>query len=593
MFSNKPKDIKAGNAAFDARQAYQTSPEGQIRQAGAEGQQALGDKARGIADEAAVTGAQGDEDAANAQQALGDFQKIQQETDRQAKAKQALVEQTHAQLDEMVNKRAAMKVDDNRLWSNMGTARKIGLGIAVALTALGDALQHKSGPNAALAIINDAIAKDVDAQVRERNSLGEDIGLKRQSLDDYTKELGDINAARNARIAELTQKAAMMTRATAAKYESPLAKAKAEQLAADLEGQAATLKLNTATQVADQRFKQAELTNQQANTAISAGHLKLGREQLDEQKREHNDAMSNDLIKALLTSSGKSSEEAAKQAQAVKQLGMIDYKTVPGPDGKPTSQAVVLTNADGTPWTAPTEKEAQDLRAKRAAVETMIPVIDEVRRLHAKYGGSSDILKSPEWQKAKADWAALKLKEKDLNQLGAISGSDMELIDGILGASDPTSFRDIAPGLDKARDNMVLTFNKSLHHEGNYTGPDVEFPDSAAAGTPQDSPAQERVKSILEYNPDRPTMAESSEVGGVAGTVAHKIPPSYLQTIDTMIATAESPLATPEQKQTASAFLDSVQKDARFSGIRDYVDTKRGEFAKLGRDVARHLKGQK
>ena len=168
----------------------------------------------------------------------------------------------------------------------------------------------------------------------------------------------------------------------------------------------------------------------------------------------------------------------------------------------------------------------------------------------------------------------------------------MELIDDALGASDPTSFRNIGPSMDKARQNMITTFNKSLRHEGNYTGPDVEFPDTATADTPADTPVQERVKSILEFNPRRPTRAESDEMGGAAlPGLERPLPTSYTQTLDTMIATAENPDATSEQRAQANAFLDSVQKHAQFHGVREYVDTRRGEFGKIQRKIGRKLRG--
>lgn len=594
------KQIAASNKAVDQRQAaqraYEQSPEGLSARADDEQRAAVAKEQQANADALAAEQAQ-NMATANAMALSQQRQQAQDQVDAKKLAEdQANIAKYTQQYAQQVKDAADYKVDTNR---DVGVR---GL-IAIALSGIGDALDHVHGPNKAAQIIESQIDKRIADQWAQKGALKDKANDTKGVIDQFRRGADDDRQAQALHTAAETKRIADEIRQIGAQYANPAAKARAEAVAAQLDGKAAAITQGEAQRKAQAIRDAQEEADRRAQIGIAYGHLKLGRDQLTEQANEHKDAMSVDLIKSLLAGSGKSSEDAAKEAQRVQQLGMIDYKTGKGADGKPTVQPVVLKNSDGSVWTAPTEKEAVDLRAKRAAVETMIPVIDEVRRLHQKYGGSSDILRSPEWQKAKADWAALKLKEKDLNQLGAISGSDMELIDGILGASDPTSFRDIGPGLDKARENMVLTFNKSLRHEGNYTGPDIDFPDSASADTPQDTPVQERVQSILEYDPQRPTMAESADIeskygrganlvssmGGISA--APKLPPSYLQTIDTMIATAENPSATPDQRSEANAFLDSVQRDAKFSGLRGYVETKRGELAKIQRDIGRRLRG--
>jgi hypothetical protein len=83
-------------------------------------------------------------------------------------------------------------------------------------------------------------------------------------------------------------------------------------------------------------------------------------------------------------------------------------------------------------------------------------------RLREQHGWSSDLLKSPEWRQMKTDWAQLMLSKKNIEQLGAISGSDMELMTNALGASDPTAVQDPSEGIRRARHNTVQGFNSAL-----------------------------------------------------------------------------------------------------------------------------------
>ena len=73
--------------------------------------------------------------------------------------------------------------------------KRIGFTIATALGALGQAFL-KGGPNTALAIINDALDRDIMQQKQDIAGKRENISLLQQQLGEYRQAMGDTRAAR-------------------------------------------------------------------------------------------------------------------------------------------------------------------------------------------------------------------------------------------------------------------------------------------------------------------------------------------------------------------------------------------------------------
>lgn len=144
--------------------------------------------------------------------------------------------------------------------------------------------------------------------------------------------------------------------------------------------------------------------------------------------------------------------------------GEVDEK------GAPKFAFKMLTNADGKPFEAPTKEEAILVRKKKAAVDTITSLMDETVKLIKEHGWESDFIKSPAWQTMKANWGTVKVKQKDFQDLGAITTADAPLIDAVTGSSDPTQLRNTVPGIEKAFDNTVRQFDDDLRSL-NYTGP--------------------------------------------------------------------------------------------------------------------------
>jgi hypothetical protein len=127
---------------------------------------------------------------------------VRQETARQDAAKAKRFEEIKQNVTKSTDTWANYKIDPGRRWRNASTGSKIAAAISVAMSALGDALQHRSGPNLALEIINKSIDDDVNLQVQERQHLGDVATRARTSIDDYRQEYGDWQQARAAKLAE-------------------------------------------------------------------------------------------------------------------------------------------------------------------------------------------------------------------------------------------------------------------------------------------------------------------------------------------------------------------------------------------------------
>lgn len=136
-----------------------------------------------------------------------------------------------ARIDAQISQLQAQGVDPNRYWQNMSTPQKIGAGFAVALGAIG---AHALGPrgsesqNAALGIINSAIAQDIEAQKANMQGqlelLGKKMNWTAQGFDRQSAELNaerdSIQTAHSVAIADIQRRASMYQQNAAVQSEA-------------------------------------------------------------------------------------------------------------------------------------------------------------------------------------------------------------------------------------------------------------------------------------------------------------------------------------------------------------------------------------
>ncbi len=155
--------------------------------------------------------------------------------------------------------------------------------------------------------------------------------------------------------------------------------------------------------------------------------------------------------------------EFAKKSREVRQFETEEDRKlgIRGPDGN-----LLVSKDTGKPIRLRDEAEATKLTDSIVATDQAVRLMDEVIRLRKEHGWEPDFLQSPAWQQVQQAWGDLMLQKKNIEQLGAISGSDMDLMSKALGSKDPTGVRDNIPGILSARRNAVLRLQANLRTRG-------------------------------------------------------------------------------------------------------------------------------
>lgn len=213
---------------------------------------------------------------------------------------------------------------------------------------------------------------------------------------------------------------------------------------------------------------------------------------------------------------GKGEELVSKQrgneqfdSEQERQLG------VRGPDGG------FLVGDDNKPVKMKDTDEAKKLTQSIADTDEYVRMMDEVLRLRTKYGWSSDLFKSPEWRQAKTTWAALSLQKKNLDGLGALTGSDIDILHESMGASDPTSLRDPTPGIETARRHAVKKIEKNLTVRGVGQKSLPQYPETWKNQAPAPTAVDEAIREVTQADQlvdDRPGKIPLGPTGAPAGS---------------------------------------------------------------------------
>lgn len=420
--------------------------------------------------------------AAEQQRRNAEIERLRLKREQERVVEQQEIARRQADYDKATDTHAKYKIDEGRRWRNLSTGRKIAVGIAVALSAIGDVLQRKSGPNMALQIIKDGIKEDVQAQLRDREGLKEVAIGKRSSLDDYMKSTGRKEDAFSLKLAEEYKRTANELERQAAQFEAPSAKVRALGAAGALRQDAAGI-LGGLAQGGYQRSKDERAFAEQVRarkdeSARGWAGISLQRQGMDLKKQELDFEARKEAAKLL--AAGK-----ADEAKLVRERG-ISGNPVPVKDEQGNVVRVkndILRNPDGTPWIPQGSNESIDrLRRQKGAADNLVSIIDETLRLGPEW--LSDTANSDKLNQLKALWSDAKLKVKNFEELGVIAGPDLPLMEGFLGTEDPTRFKNSLAGIKQARKNIVRNANKLLQvagYDGEYAPADLGQPAPPAA----------------------------------------------------------------------------------------------------------------
>jgi len=381
------------------------------------------------------------------------------------------------------------KVDQNRLWHSLGTGKKIMAGIGVALAGIGSAFSARAGravspTNPALDIIQKAIDDDVRLQMADRDRLSRAAGMKRDAVGDLTAQFKDRESQYDAIRAGNRLRVKAQFEAIAARTEDQTKKLQAQEKAAEL-GQSAGVILDQAQQrELENRRAQQSLDLQKRGLGLQGAGLQLNRDQFEWSKGWKAAEFAQDNMQSVLTAQknalaankGMSKEEREAAKDALDRESKISERTVFGPDGEK------LEPLHGGSFSVADPERARELQKTMTNGTKMIRMADELVRLRDKYGWSSDLAKSPEFQKMRQIYSEMQLTEKDVKQLGALSGSDMGMITGVLGTDDPTGMRDPTEGVRAFRHGMVSALDDDARLAGVKFDARKSFPELSKPG---------------------------------------------------------------------------------------------------------------
>lgn len=533
--------------------AYAASPEGRIEQGVQAQGQALAGQAGVEQQKADVEGQQSDEvyqlEQDNLRRVNDVYAAKQKEYDEMVKGR----DQAQKDVETAKQKWLDYKVDPNRRFKEVGTGRTTLAWIMAALSAVGDALTRREGPNLALQAIMEAQGKDIDLQIQEKQDLGQGVSVARDSLTDYRQRFGDWKEARSIKLGEELEKTAAQTRAIAAKYGGEQAKLRGEEMAKKLEMTAAQLYTSAGEGVFNRLMQQRQMKNTERQTAIAGGHLALANKQY-----EHQLVMDDAELKLKAAAlDGKGDKAGAEQLQKFGVAGV----TVKDKDGNELPFI-----AQGTP------EGVEKVREVKAAGTNMVGLIDKALRIRT--GWTSDTAKSKEWQELQTIWAAAKGEGKNVLGLGALSESDFELLDKYMGTADPTKFKDPTAGMKQARQNILAKVNSQLHAHGLPDDQNWDIPaDKLSAPIDDEQEASYRGLLTSRAGQSLTTGYKFGQIGNPGAPVerlGQSIGDQKIadRTIDTMQAQLNS--SDPGLRERALSHLTSLAQSSK----SDYVRTK-------------------
>lgn len=372
---------------------------------------------------------------------------------------------THAQKQaeaDAINKRAdSYKIDQNQYWNNLGMGSHVGWYVAMAMSALGNALTgHGGAANPMVSMLQDKIKQNVVAHETERDRLRQQ-GAR---LDKLVDRFDQFSQNKQARIlmkeSEADKMLANQFRIAAAKNADAKDRSSALQQAAQLDQSSADKAQQAAQWAAGHEIQKRQAANAEANTRIAAGHLKetirhdIVTEGLTQEQR--------DIESQRLMLAGKSD-----QAKLVRERALGGEVTpVTDASGKTVDYKTgLVTMKDGSVFIPlGTEASITALQKQHAAASQFIGTIDEIRKLGPEW--LSNTANSEKKQRLDQLMGDLRLQTLAAKNLGVPTGHDIELAEKFIGTSDPTRFRDSLAGLNQARDSVIRDHNIELGRSG-------------------------------------------------------------------------------------------------------------------------------
>ena len=448
------------------------------------------------ADEQFNTLQQGDEQL---KQIAADQKAFQDKAEAIRADKSAAVDAAYREVDNF-------KVDQNKYWSDASTGKKIGWIISMALSGLGDALQHKNGPNPVIEMLNATAAQSVQAQMDQRAQLEKKAGRAQGQVDEWDRFSANKDAQAAARLGQAQTLLAQQVQTAAAKYGSQEAVANGQKVAAELQKSAADNKEKAAEFALNHEIQKQQL-------AVSRGQLGVAQAGQAEATR-HNMAVEDFTEQQRVTEANKAAKAGnAKLAEEINKRAIGGEVTVTkDKNGFVTNTKLAnITNKDGSIWVPQgTEASVTELQKQHPQVVAYVQNLDKLRAMGPEW--LSDIGNSDKKQQLDQIMGDLRLQAIALKGLGVPTGHDIELAENFIGTSNPTRWKDSLAGLMQSRETTVRDHNALLQSHGLDKA--WEPADLGKKVTKQDDPDLREALDIA------PTESDAERVGHKPGEAA-------------------------------------------------------------------------
>lgn len=521
----------------------------------------------------------------------------------------------------------AKSVDNDRWFSNRSTAGKIGVAISVLASEQLGIISGRGG-NEALDFFERMINRDIETQKANIQKGIADLNRDQGIVATLYQQTGDLNvAAQTARLAAYE--------AGIAKIDSEIARMdpegtqavsmeiKKRQLKAAFDGQRAKVAAeNRAQGIADAKAELeardtwSQIQKRTAETAkIQAEAAKLARRGGG---GRGNKALSPSQQQSLIkdgflpyldangmvqrdpnfTGAPGDPKEAAMIRKYVadadiaertaKSLTGTDPMAIPNP-ATPGQQLTIENGPNkGEAAHFHTEKGRDRVLVQMESTQNLRRAADLLKIAIKEHGGVSELVGSKEYQQARVLVSDIDLSNKDIANLGALTGDDFELLEGMRGGKDPTSFiHDVAPGLEMMAKRAEEKVNTALHVHSNYDG--KWKPSRLHRAKSFERSAEEIGASLKNIVPPHVTDPEKRKgyidnaKTDVDVTVRHKKPSasgliSWAKTIDQQVKDGQ--LSIEEAVSIVAPMGLNVAKAEQ----RSIQDTSVGELLKLQKD---------
>ncbi|MCA1833046.1 MAG: hypothetical protein ABR520_11290 [Mycobacteriales bacterium] len=405
----------------------------------------------------------------------------------------------------------AQRIADTKIGYHPTTLQRIA---GVIAAVVGGLYQGRTGSarNPGLDALNEVINRDLQEQHFNLVNRRDVLGMRKSVLAEQYARTGDMyEAAEVKRLADLKHADELLAQEQLKFAPDGMRALRIAGIRTGIAGQIAANKQARDQKLFDNSMKLQNASREQQLADETARHnrvgegIEYGKLQLEKDKESGKDgptftpeqwamihpdnpvppvAYNSKEYKAFLDQR-KTGGEIANQAP-VTQRG-VPGVTVPDPKtGKDTTFI-----ATGEP------SEVAKLRTKKAASVTIVHLLDNALRIRDGYS-NNNVADRAQWQQLQQIWGAAKAKGKDSLGLGALSADDYKLLDGYLGTSDPTSFRDPTKGIEQARRTVLLDLNDSLHASGFPEDRHFDVPDTSKPAKPRDTVNDRMLKMLLD-----------------------------------------------------------------------------------------------